>query len=174
MAILFGFWGLSVGNPFLLLIALFVWIGAEAEARQVEERIALRGVPVRAAMLTDYRTLAPDDTLGHAAELLLAGSQHDFPVVADGRPGVVLTRDDLLAGLAQVGREGRVGSLSLRDLARVEAEAPLVPALALLREGGEPCLQVVEDGRPVGLLTLENVAEFVLVRAALAASAPGR
>jgi stage IV sporulation protein FB len=29
MAVLFGFAGLS-GNPMLLLIALFVWIGAEA------------------------------------------------------------------------------------------------------------------------------------------------
>ncbi len=36
MAILFFFLGLPPGNPFLMLIAVFVWIGAEAEARQVD------------------------------------------------------------------------------------------------------------------------------------------
>src|SRR5262249_12323523 len=103
MAIGFGLLGLQVGNPMLLLIALFVWIGAGAAAVQVEERVALRGVPVRRAMLTDFQTLRPDDTLGRAADLLLAGSQHDFPVMDDGRAAGVLTRTDLLRGLASGG-----------------------------------------------------------------------
>ena len=102
MAIGFGLLGLTGGNPVLLLIALFVWIGAESEAVQVEERLVLKGVPVRAAMVTEYRTLVPYDTLGHAADLLLAGTQHDFPVVtADGRSAGVLTRSDLMGGLSR-------------------------------------------------------------------------
>ena len=169
MAILFGFLGLS-GNPMLLLIALFVWIGAEAEARQVQERVTLRDVPVRMAMLTDYQTLAPTDTLGRAAELLLAGTQQDFPVVGGGHPDGLLTRDALFAGLARGGREGLVGEAPLRSLPRVEAGDPLAPAVARMRDGGEPCLEVVDQGKPVGLLTLENIGEFLMVRTALAAA----
>jgi len=167
MAIFFGFLGLN-GNPILLLIALFVWIGAEAEARQVEERVALRNVPVRRAMLTEYRTLHPEDTLGHAADLLLAGTQHDFPVVADGQPRGVLTRSALITALAQGGRQARVADAPLVELGQVEVDGNLVPAVARLREGGEPCLQVVEAGRPVGLLTLENIGEYLMVHTALA------
>jgi Zn-dependent protease/CBS domain-containing protein len=170
MAVLFGFLGLG-GNPMLLLIALFVWIGAEGEAAQVQERLMLKGVPVVEAMLTDFRTLAPRDTLGHAAELLLAGTQQTFPVESDGQLVGVLTREALLSGLAQGGRETRVADVPLRALGRVEAGAPLVPAVARLREAGEPCLQVVDGGRPVGLLTLENIGEYLMVRAALAAAA---
>jgi Zn-dependent protease/CBS domain-containing protein len=166
MAILFGFLGLAF-NPMLMLIALFVWIGAEAESRQVLERLALRDVKVRSAMLTDFRTLSLSDTLGHAAELLLAGSQQDFPVVDDGHLEAVLTRDALLEGLARIGRDGHVGEAPLRTLGRVEAGDFLVPAVARLREGGEPCLQVIESGQPVGLLTLENIGEFLMVRSAL-------
>jgi Zn-dependent protease len=169
MAIVFGLLGLTSGNPILLLIALFVWIGAEGEAVQVEERLVLKGVPVRAAMLTDYKTLLPYDSLGHAADLLLAGTQHDFPVLsADGSLVGVLTRSDLMSGLARGGREGRVADFVKTEVATVEASAPLAPAMNRLREGAGPCLQVLEQGRPVGLLTLENIGEYLMVRTALA------
>lgn len=168
MAILFGFLGLS-GNPFLLLIALFVWIGAEAEARQVEERMVLKDLPIREAMLTDFQTLHPDDTLGRAADLLLAGSQQDFPVLVDGRPQGVLTRSALLSGLASGGRDARVSQTALAELKTIGAGDQLVPAVARLREGGEPCMIVLDDdGEPIGLLNLENIGEFLMVRTALA------
>jgi Zn-dependent protease/CBS domain-containing protein len=167
MAIGFGLFGLTSGNPMLLLIALFVWIGAESEAVQVEERLVLKGVPVRAAMLTEFHTLSPDDSLGHAADLLLAGSQHDFPVVRDHIYAGVLTRPELLAGLSQGGRDARVAAFTKTGLDAVDASSLLVPALARLREGGLPCLRVVDADRTVGLLTLENVGEFLMVRAAL-------
>jgi hypothetical protein len=173
MAIGFGLFGLSAGNPLLMLIALFVWIGAEGEAVQVEERLALRGVSVREAMVTEFQTLAPGDTLGHAAELLLSGSQQDFPVLSDDRFAGVLTRSNLLAGLSRAGRDAPVADFVRPELEPVEASAPLVPALARLREqGSPPCLRVVEGGRTVGLLTVENVGEYLMVRTALA-SAPG-
>jgi hypothetical protein len=50
----------------------------------------------------------------------------------------------------------------------VDAASPLVPAVAQLRGGGSPCLQVVDGGQTVGLLTLENIGEFLMVRTALA------
>lgn len=166
MAVLFGFLGL-MGNPFLLLIALFVWIGAEAEAAQVQERLVLRGIPVREAMLTELHTLTPADTLGHATDLLLAGTQQDFPVMVDGSPRGVLTRSALLTGLAHGGREARVGDAPLVELGQVESGSPLNAAVTQLRESGMPCLQVVEHGEPVGLLTMENIAEYLMVRTAL-------
>jgi CBS domain-containing protein len=168
IAILFGFLGLMAGNPLFLLIALFVWLGAEAEARQVEERVSLGGSRVRDAMLTEYHTLEPHDTLGTAADLLLAGSQHDFPVRGvDDQPLGILTRDALMSGLAKSGRDGRVGEHARPGLESVEADASLVPALTRLREERLPCLQVVEGGRPIGLLTMENIGEFLMVRTAL-------
>ncbi len=167
MAIGFGFLGLT-GNPMLLLIALFVWIGAEGEARMVAERVTLRDIAVRAAMLTDYKILNPSSTLGQAAELLLAGAQQDFPVMGEGQPDRLLTRSALMAALAQGGRDALVAGASLQPLGQVGADEPLAPALIRLRDEGESCLEVVENGRPIGLLTAENIGELLMVRAALA------
>jgi len=170
MAIGFGLVGLCYPQYFLLLfVALFVWIGAEAEATQVEERIALKDVPVRTAMLTEYHTLMPFDSLGHAADLLLAGTQHDFPIVSttDHSFQGLLTRSDLMTGLARAGRDALAGDHAKTGISSVEASSPLVAAVARLREGHGPCLQVVDQGETVGLLTLENVGEFLMVREAL-------
>ncbi|QEH34055.1 Putative zinc metalloprotease Rip3 [Aquisphaera giovannonii] len=180
LAIGFAFLGYS-SNPMLMLIALFVWIGAEAEARQVEDRTALRGLRVRDAMLTEFHALKPTDTLGHAADLLLAGTQHDFPVSSPGetRFRSILTRADLMAGLAASGREGTVAGHARTELPAVEVASDLAEAVASLQEGQLSCLQVTDRDRTVGLLSLENVGECLLVRSALRGSdsappGPGR
>lgn len=172
MAILFGLLGLSAGNPFLVLVAIFVWIGAEGEALQVEERLVLRDVPVRAAMLTEFHTLTPLDTLGHAADVLLSGTQHDFPVLEDGKFAGVLTRASLLSGLSQAGRDARVSDFAKTELPAVASDSLLGSAVTRMREESLPCLQVVQDGRLIGLLTLENIGEYLMVRTALAAARP--
>ena len=52
MAMLFAFIGIAGGNPLLLFIAFFVWIGASQEASMVQIRTALAGIPVWRAMIT--------------------------------------------------------------------------------------------------------------------------
>src|SRR5690606_17486305 len=101
MAFLFGFVGLF-SNPFLLFIAFFVWIGASQEASMVQMKNAISGIPVGRAMLTDYQFLSPRDPLSRMAQMILAGSQHDFPVIDDDERVVgVITRDDFLSALTQ-------------------------------------------------------------------------
>src|SRR6184192_3624591 len=109
MALVFGLLGLFT-NPFLVFIAFFVWIGAAQEASMVQMRSALSGIPVSRAMLTDFHTLAPEDPAKRVLELILAGSQQDFPVVDGGQGGRggqgghvagVLLRSDVLKTLAQ-------------------------------------------------------------------------
>lgn len=168
MALLFGFAGLFTPNPFLLFIALFVWIGAAQEASMVQMKVALGGIPVGHAMLTEVHTLSRHDSLGHAIDVLLAQSQQDFPVV-DGTAVIgVLTRAALLGGLAKQGRDARVSEVMRQDFVVVDPSEMLETALQRLQESPCHALPVVRAGRLVGLLTMDNVGEFVAVQAALA------
>jgi len=171
MAILFGFIGLFV-NPMLLLIALFVWIGASQEAGAVELRSSFEGVRVREAMLTDFRTLSPRDPLTTATHLLLAGSQQDFPVVENGRTVGVLLHADLFRALRERGAAATVGSVMVTDYDKVSSEEDLETALARVRPERWRTLPVIDDGLLVGLLTAENVGEMFMIRAALANRRP--
>jgi hypothetical protein len=81
---------------------LFVWIGAAAEAGTEQVKSSLHNAAAGQAMLTDFQVLAPEDTLSHAIELTLAGSQKDFPVLVDAAMvGVLIsvTENDQLVGI---------------------------------------------------------------------------
>jgi CBS domain-containing protein len=166
LAFLFGFIGLLT-NPFLVFIALFVWIGAAQEASMVQMRSALEGIPVARAMLTDFRTLASNDSLARAIDLILAGSQQDFPVVDDGRVVGVLTRGDLLVALAQRGDKVPVVDVMRREFQTVDSAEMLEAAFARLQTCECRSLPVVHKGELVGLITMDNVGEFVAIQAAL-------
>lgn len=171
IAVLFGFIGLF-SNPFLLFIALFVWIGAGQEASMAQMKSALGGIPVQRAMLTDFRTLSARDSLARAVELLLAGSQQDFPVVEGDRVEGVLLRSDLLAALASRGQAVAVAEVMRRNFQLVDSSEMLETAFARLQ--GRDChtLPVTHDGRLVGLVTMDNLGEFISIRTALGPRQP--
>ena len=166
MAFGLGFLGLF-GNPFLLFIAFFVWIGAAQEANGVQVKSALSGIPVESAMQTNFKVLAPADTLARVTELLLEGAQQDFPVVWDSEVIGVLVRADLILALANRGLETPVSDVMRRDFRTANAGEMLAPAFAQL--GQEQCrtIPVLRDGRLVGLLTPENVGEWLMIQSAL-------
>jgi Zn-dependent protease/predicted transcriptional regulator len=156
-------------NPFLMLIALFVWVGASQEAAAAEMKGVLDGIPVSHAMLTDFRVLSPSDPLSHAVELLLAGSQQDFPVLDGQRVLGVLSRQALLTALARrTDHQQRVVDAMDPNVPHADANEPLEAALPRLQVSPVRTLPVVTQGQLVGLLTMENVGEFVSVHAALA------
>ncbi len=172
IAVLFAFVGLmgifgGMGNPLLLFIALFVWIAARQEAGVVELRSQLGGARVRDAMLTSYWTLAPADPLARAVDLVMAGSQQDFPVVDELRVVGILTRKRLLGALSESGRWTPVGASMNREFVVADADGLLSAALQS-RSGPtfEP-IPVLHRGVLVGLLTWDNVSDYMLIQAAL-------
>jgi Zn-dependent protease/CBS domain-containing protein len=156
-------------NPFLMLIALFVWVGASQEAAAAELKGVLDGIPVSHAMLTDFRVLSPSDPLAQAVELLLAGSQQDFPVLDGPRVLGVLSRQALISALARrADHQLRVADAMDTNVPHADPHEPLEVALPRLQASPVRTLPVVARGQLVGLLTMENVGEFVSVHAALA------
>jgi Zn-dependent protease/predicted transcriptional regulator len=166
MAALFAIAG-WLANPLLILIALFVWTGAAQEAAMADLRAALRGIPVARVMLTAFRSLTPNEPLSTAIELVQHGGQHDFPVTRDGRLVGLLTRHDLLHALGEGGPESLVADAMERDLQIVDPREMLETALSQLDARQSSTAAVMQDGRLIGLLSAEAVAEFLNLQAAL-------
>lgn len=166
VAFVFGFFGLFT-NPFLVFIALFVWIGAAQEATIAETKSVLGSASARDAMIPVFRTLSPRDELSQAVKLLLSGWQHDFPVVDQGRVVGMLLRADMIATLAGGEAHASVREAMREDFPVASPVEPLQSVFTRLHETDASTLPIVENGRVVGLITLENMTEYVMIHGAL-------
>jgi Zn-dependent protease/CBS domain-containing protein len=167
-AFVFGFLGL-IWNPFLIFIALFVYIGASQEAALAQMKDVSRRFPVSSAMVREFRTLAENATLEEAVDALLATSQHDFPVVNEtGNVAGVLTRHDLIAALRKNDPTLRVGDVMRRDIPTVTTGTRFEDAFRIMQECNCPAVPVLDSmKRLVGLLTPENVTELMMIQSAM-------
>jgi CBS domain-containing protein len=166
LALWMGFLGLFY-NPFLIFIALFVWIGAAAEAGMEQIKSTLSDVVVGRAMLTDFQVLSPDDPLSHAIELTLAGSQKEFPVLVDAAMVGVLGQTELLKGLQSQGEQARVGDWMEREVQSADIDEPLEKVLERLQNCHCPFLAVTEAGQLAGIVNLDNIMELIKIQTAL-------
>jgi CBS domain-containing protein len=118
-------------------------------------------------MVTEFRTLAPDDPLGRAAEFIVAGFHQDFPVVDGGRVVGVLTRSDVVRGLSESGPMAPVGLAMRSDFSAADPREMLESVLPRLESSGARSVVVLRAGEVVGLVTTESIGEFVMMKAAI-------
>ena len=166
MAVLFGIVGFFT-NWMLMLVAFFVYFAARGEAQHVQTRSLVRGARVREAMVPRFRGLDPGMSLRAAVEELLADHQQDFPVVERGQVIGVLHRVDLLSGVAQGRFDATVRDVMARDCQFIEETMPLDQAFAIMQQSGRSMLPVLHGHSLVGVLTSDNIEEWLLVRSAL-------
>jgi Zn-dependent protease/CBS domain-containing protein len=166
IAVGFGIIALFGGPPLLVLVALFVWLGASQEASMAKMRSKLGGVPVRRAMITNFYSLHPHDPLQRAVDLVLAGFQEDFPIVAEGRLVGLLTRAKLITSLTDKGRAAYVGDAMERDFETADPGEMLDQVFLRLQSGAHRCMPVVRGGQLIGMVTIENVGEYMMLHAA--------
>lgn len=166
IAFVLGFIGLF-SNPFLIFIAFFVWIGAAQEASMVQVKSALSGIPVSRAMITDFQTLSPTDPLNRPVQLILSGSQHDFPVVADNSVVGIVTRDDVIRALSEHNENTFISYIMRKDFEVIDSSQMLESVSQMMQTNNQSILPVVHNGRLVGLVTMENIGEFMMIQSAI-------
>ena len=166
LAIALGLFGLLGGNFLLVFVALFVYLGATQEGAAARGRIATAGYQVEAAMITDFRTLGHGDTIRDAGNLLLATSQHDFPVMHGETVVGLLSRSALVRAMLTDGPEAYVAGAMDRNFKRVAPDTPLSEVFPQLTAPGACALVIDSQDRLRGLLTSENLSEFILLRQA--------
>lgn len=166
LALWLGFFGLMY-NPFLVFIALFIWIGAAAEAGFEGIKSTLSGKTVGKAMITDFHVLSPNDPLSHAIKLTLAGTQKEFPVQVDTEMVGILSQMDLLKGLQAGGEQSRVGDWMQKEIYNADIDELLEKVLERLQTCHCPLLSITKDNKLVGIVNVDNIMELINIEKAL-------
>jgi len=156
-AVLFGIVGFLTANILLLVIAFFIYLGAEAETRSVLVRAVLGHVRVRDLVVWRPAPVDPAISVYEVGERMLREQRTAFPVVAEGEVLGVVGLDEVQKVPVEERRRTVVADV-LRRVAPLPADEEVSRALRHLEEAGARAVPVVEGGALLGLLTQLDVA----------------
>lgn len=155
-AVLMGLAGFFI-NPWLVLTAIFVWSGADAEARSVEVKAGIKGLTVRDALISQFYQVEGNQSLGNVFQLSTETGQHNLPVTSNGHFLGIIRRGDLLNALDRLGNRAPAYAAIGVELEGLDPEMLLqevLPKFATSR-----VLPVVENNKLIGLITPESVQQ---------------
>jgi Zn-dependent protease/CBS domain-containing protein len=170
LAVVFGFLGL-MGNPLLVLIAIFIFLAASGEAGYVQAREYTRGYLAGNSMITSFESLGPMATADDAAALLLRTTQQEIPIL-DGAGTLrgVLTREALIDALRDKGGATPVIDIMDREVPTVPENACLDNIFQQMQKSRARVIAVVDpQKRFVGYITPDNLTELVMIQSSRSA-----
>jgi Zn-dependent protease/CBS domain-containing protein len=153
-----------VGNPWLVLIGFFLFVGAQLEDRSAVFRSVLETVHMEDVMLTQFSILSPADTLEDALSKAVHTLQDDFPVVRGMEMVGVINKARIVDALRRDGN-GYVQPAMVRSFEIARRTDSLADAFRKLQGRGLSMIPVVDMGRLVGIVTLQNLTHSMMLLA---------
>lgn len=161
MAFLFGLWGFLGGGFFLILIAIFIFMGAGQEGQMVQVRSVLQDVRVGQAFSRQVQAVRVDEPLQRAIDLTLRSFQADFPVI-DGNSRVVglITASDLLKALNEHNTGIPAQQVMRGEFVTASPDDGLFEVQQRMMDASQDAIPVVQGGAFLGMLTLRDLNEI--------------
>jgi Zn-dependent protease len=162
LAVIFFVLGLFY-NPFLVLIALFIFIGAYGENKMVRQTSLVAGHVIGEATLTNITFLKPESPLSEVIDILIAGTEKDFIVMDGDQPTGLLYHKDILKNA----KNGRltVGALMNTQFVALRASGPLQEFFNLMGKQKNLFFPVIDESdRVIGAIDMSNVSEFLVLK----------
>ena len=156
-AIVFGLIGLFFFNPFLILIALFIYIGASSESTAVKYSYLLQNVTVGDMMSSPVTTVAPTLPVSQVITMMYSSKHLGFPVVdRDALIGMVTLAD--VNRMQSIDREAmQVRDIMTKDPVTLPPNAPVMEALKIMSARNFGRIPVVQDGKILGIVTRTDI-----------------
>ena len=160
LAVAMGVAGLLGGGVFLMLVAVFIYFGAQAEGAGNDLQRVLGDLRVKQAVNTRIETASPGQTIGELAARLFHIYQEDFAVVDSGGQVVgVLTRDRLISMLGKHGSDFPVSEAMRTEFPICGLDDSVYDAFMRMRTQQFKAAPVIEGGRLIGMVSLEDISE---------------
>ena len=160
-AVIFFILGLFF-NPFLILIALFIFIGAYGENQMVRQTALLEGHKVKEAMLTNITLLEPENTVQEVIDILLSGTEKNFIVALNNKIVGILYHKDILNNSKN--RSLEVNEIMQKEFKTIEDADELKDIFDLITKEKRNFFAVTHNGVIAGAIDTSNIGEFILLK----------
>lgn len=163
-AVLFGIFGFVVFNPILIIIAFFIYIGANQESAQVQYNVLLRDLTLGDVMSGPVMTVPPDMPLPKVVQLMYTTKHLGFPVVDRDVLVGMITLDDVHR-TPEIDREAmQVKDVMTRQVLTLPPSSPLTDALRIMSIKNIGRIPVVSDQTIVGIVTRTDILKVMELR----------
>lgn len=151
-------------NPFLILIAFFIFFGAYGENQMVKRNSLLEGHLVKEATLTSITLLSPENSVQEVINIILAGTEKDFVVVENNEVLGVITQKVIIkyAKTPMV----LVKDIMDKDFKMVDAAMEITKVLELMGREKKDFFPVALENKSIGAVDMTNISEFILLESA--------
>lgn len=139
-------------NIFLILIAIFVYVGADSEYKSVLVSTLLDNVHVKDIMSSNVHVLNPDDTVQEALQTMFREKHMGYPVIDDGNLVGIITFEDI-SKIPEDQRDIQIREIMTKKLITSPPEEDAVETLDKIKRHRIGRIPVVEDGRLVGIIS---------------------
>jgi CBS domain-containing protein len=156
-AIIFGIVGLFAFSPFLILIALFIYIGANMESTAVKYSHLLQDVTVGDMMSSPVTTVPPNLPVSQVINMMYSSKHLGFPVVErDTLIGMITLAD--VNRTSPIDREAmQVRDIMTRDPIILPPAAPVIDALKIMSARNIGRIPIVQDDKILGIVTRTDI-----------------
>lgn len=163
-AVAFGLIGLFMFSPFLILIALFIYIGANMESVAVKYSHLLQDVTVGSMMSSPVTTVPPTLPVSQVIGMMYSSKHLGFPVVErDTLVGMITLAD--VNRTSPIDREAmQVRDVMTHDPITLPPTAPVIDALKIMSAHNFGRIPVVEDGKILGIVTRTDILKVTELR----------
>ena len=169
-AIAMGIFGLFLGGPILIAIAIFIYLGASGEEKATVISITLEGVKVRDVMtgVPDVIYVPPDWTLEQLIDVMFKTRHMGYPVQESQTSPVlgVITFADVQRVPASERATTRVEDVMKREIVSIRPDADAFDALKRMSSRNLGRLIVMEDGQMVGIVSRTDLMRAIQFRGA--------
>ena len=148
-------------NFLLILVGIFVYIGASEEAEQTIISTTLAGVRVKDVMQSEIGYVTPKQTISEVLEVMFKNRYHDALVEKDGVFQGIVTWTELMKIKLEERSMLRVEQLPLKNISVFEDESILEVNKLITREKIDliPVMDRQLPTKIIGVLTSEAIAE---------------
>ena len=159
LAIVFAFVGVFY-NPWLIIIAFFIYMGGMGEYQSTQMSSALKGIKVRDLMVKNVVTVSPYDTLEDFEKLLIEKRHKGYPVVFEGKVLGIITTNEIL----QVPRikwiDTKVQDVMVKDIILASPDMEVFDLHTKLLEKNLGRAPVLENGKLIGFISKTDILRF--------------
>ena len=163
-AVIFGLIGLFFFSPFLILIAVFIYIGANMESVAMKYSHLLQDVIIGDIMSSPVITVPPNQPVSQVIEMMYQSKHLGFPVVErDTLVGMITLMD--VNRTSPIDREAmQVRDIMTRDPITLPPAALVIDALRIMSAHDIERIPIVQDDKIVGIVTRMDILKVTELR----------